>query len=191
VRSLQNGATNYFSATSTSDEDDISVALSRLALDATLKAGDTADGDISLSNVRIRRQDAQVKVTGTLTNNDDDELFSPKVCAVVKDDDGNVLIVAKTSPLGNLDEDDDVDFTLTINALNDADAVDSVSIYADGLEGSSSGTPVEPVSDENNDVTVCGTPTNTPTNTPTPTGTPQPTNTPGGPAATSTATPCF
>lgn len=191
MRSLQNGATNYFSATSTSDADGIAVALSRLALDSTLKAGTVEDGDLSFSNLRIRRQGNQLKVTGDLKNNDNEEVFDPAVCVVVKDDDGRILLVGKTSSISDLGDDESDDFTLTLTVLDDTDDVDSVSVYADGLHGSTSGTPIEPASDENNSVTVCGTPTNTPTNTPTATGTPQPTNTPGGPAATSTPTPCF
>lgn len=197
LRSLQTNQTNYFSATSTSNASGINAALSRLALDGTLKAGETADGDLTFSNLRIRRQGNQVKVSGTLKNNDNDELFLPRVCVVVKDVNDNVLIVAKTSNLGNLSDNEAVDFNLTLTALDDANAVDNVSVFADGLEGGTGGTPISPEADENNTVTICGTPTNTPTHTPTgtATNTPEPTITPtatNSPTApTSTPTPCF
>jgi hypothetical protein len=192
LRSLQNNQSNYFSVTSTNDASVITAALSRLALDGTLKAGATADGHIVISNLRIRRLGPEVRVSGTIKNEDGDRLHNPKACAVVKDETGKILIVAKTSNLNDLDQNGTVDFTINVTALDSADDVATVSVYVDGLEGGDNGTPVDPAANENNGVTVCTSAPNTPTFTPsptvtaTPTGTPPNTNTP-----TSTATPCF
>lgn len=184
LRSLQDGATNYFSATSTSNANDIASALSRLALDGTLKAGEVAEGDLVFSDVRIRRQGNQLKVSGNLRNNENEKVFDPAVCVVVKDDDGRILLVGKTSAIADLNEDDTDDFALTLTVLDNVDAVDSVSVFADGLVGSASGTPVEPVADEDNDVALCASATSTPAAT----ATPDPTATA---TATATPTPCF
>ena len=102
----------------------ITAALSRLALDGTLRAGETADGDVVISNLRIRRLGAELRVTGTIKNEDGDRLHNPKACAVVKDETGKVLIVAKTSNLNDLDQNGTVDFTINVTALDSADDVD-------------------------------------------------------------------
>ena len=190
-RSLQSGETDYFSVQSSRPSSETNVGLARLALDSNLKAGETEDSDFSLLNVVVRRDEAKLKVTGTIKNNDDDELEDPKACVVVLDEDDNIVVVAKTADLADLDEGDEVNFTLTVDVVDDEDILNSVHVFADGLED---GVPTDAEEDLNNEVTDCSdatsTPTRTPTSTasatPTATGTPVNTNTP-----TATPTPCF
>jgi hypothetical protein len=209
VRSVKNGESNYFSAKATASDSSTSSALARmanLAEDPTFKVGDQASSDLTISDLSIRRDGDNLRVTGKVTNNSSDKLFSPNACVVVFDDSGDVLIVQLDTSLNDLDEDESDTFDVSID-LTDidgiADAVDQVDVAVDGLDGSSSGTPVKPEWDRNNSVTVCATPTKTPSNTPTgsatptATDTPLPTNTatPGTPPAntntpTATQTPC-
>lgn len=211
LRTLMDGGSNYFSATSTSDFDDVKAALSRLAFDGTLKAGDPEEGDIEITGLRIRRSGGAIIVSGNIKNVDSDKLYDPVVCAVVRDEDGNVVIVGKDASISDLDENDDEDFSIEITAVNDVDVVNEVDVHVDGLEGGSNGTPIEPISDTANAVTNCGTATNTPVNTatntpvtststftPVPTDTlvPTSTTTPANTATstntpTPTKTPCF
>ncbi len=199
-RSLQAGETDYFSVQSSRPTSETTTGLARLALDSNLKAGETEDSDFALSNVVVRRDDAKLKVTGTIKNNDDEELEDPKACVVVLDENDNIVFVAKTTNLADLDEGDEVDFTITVDVVDDGDILNTVHVFADGLED---GVPTDAEEDLDNTVTDCSDATSTPTKTATPTGTatatntPLPTNTPGGPAntatntATATATPCF
>lgn len=205
LRTLLDGGSNYFSATSTSDFDDVKAALSRLALDGTLKAGDPEEGDVTISNLKISRLDGDLKVTGKIKNEDNDKLFDPAVCIVVRDDDGNIVVVGRTTSIDDLDEDEEDDFSVTVKVPDSTTIVNEVDVHVDGLEGDDGddGTPIEPISDVDNDVTNCPDATNTPTRTNTPnapTNTPAATNTPTAtptgvlPAtgtATATATPCF
>jgi hypothetical protein len=192
VRSVKNGESNYFSAKATASDSTTTAALSRmanLAEDPTFKVGDQADSDIDIPTLSIRRDGDNLRITGTVKNLSDSKLYSPNVCAVVFDDDGNVLIVQIDTSLNDLSKNSSDGFDINID-LTDIDgistAVKTVDIAVDGLDGSSSGTPVKPHWDRDNSVTVCGTPTNTPTKTNTPANTA--TNTPI-PAGTDTATP--
>ena len=158
LRTLLDGGSNYFSATSISDFDDVKAGLARLAFDGVLKAGDPEIGDLTISDLVVSREGDTLTVTGTITNDDDDELFDPAVCIVVRDDDGNVVIVGKDSTLSDLDEDDADTFKVTLTVPDDADIVADVDVHVDGLEGSagSSGVPIAPISDVGNAVTDVG-----------------------------------
>jgi hypothetical protein len=192
VRSLQAGESNWYSVASTHSASSVSVALSRMAIDSTLKGGVVEDGDIVISDLRIRRIEDSLKITGTIKNEDNDELEDPKVCAVVKDEDGNILVVASDTGIDDLDENDTDTFTITVTVLADVDDVAEVDIHADGLEGD---IPVAPFEDLGNTVTVCPDATNTPTATttasPTATNTPDPTATATSVPPTASPTPCF
>lgn len=184
-RSLQSGETDYFSVRSSRPASETTVGLARLALDSNLKAGQTEDSDFELLNIRIRRNGDDIRVTGTIRNNDDDTLEDPQACVVVLDENDNVVLVAKSNVLADLDEDEQVDFTITAQVVDDEDIVNSVHVLADGLEDS---VPTDAEEDMNNEITDCSDPTNTPTQTHTPVASNTPTNTPAAGTATSTPT---
>jgi hypothetical protein len=196
LRSLQDGGTNYYSVKSTTAAGSIANSLSRIAFDSAFKVGQTESIDATLSEVRIRREDDSLKVSGKVKNNDSEQLDDINVCVVVKDEDGNILVVAKTSNIDDLDEDDEDDFSITVQVLDDENDVDKVDVFVDGLVD---GVPTDAESDVDNNVTNCSDPTNTPTRTNTPIGTATPTNTAlptltvtnTAVPATGTATPCF
>jgi hypothetical protein len=176
LRSLQDGAVNFFSVASSLDADDTDIALARmanLAEDTTFKVGEVEQGNLSFSGVVVTRSGDSLTVTGTLTNDDGDTLEDPAVCVVVYNDDGRVLIVGRDAGLEDLEPDENDTFSVTLTVVNDSDEVASVDLWADGLEDD---TPIEPVGDLENDVTVSTpTPTGTPaTATPVPTETPTP-----------------
>jgi hypothetical protein len=195
LRSIKSGTSDFFSARAAASASTTTTGLARLANlaeDPNFKVGDTATGDVTISNLDIRRDGETLKITGKIKNNDSDDLVDPAVCVVVFDEDGNVLVTAKDASLNDLDEDEEDTFSIEIDItdIDDLSAVvDSVDVYADGLDGSSTGKPIAPESDKNNSVTVCATPTKTPTKTSTPVGTATATNTPDPATATATTTP--
>lgn len=187
LRSLQDGTSDFFSATSTEASSNTKVGLARLAFDSGFKVGGVADGDVSLSDIVVNRNNETLSITGKIKNNDNDKLVDPAVCIVVRDSADNVLITGKDTSIADLDENDTDTFSVAITVPDDNTA-DTVDVWADGLDGSSTDAPIAPASDLNNAVTECvatSTATKTPTTTPTATGTPAPTDTP---AATNTAT---
>ena len=190
TRSIQDGTSGFFSATSSRPASETNVGLARIAFDSAFKVGTVAAGDISLSGITVTRTGDTLVVTGTIKNNDGDTLVDVRACIVVRDSGDNVLITGADSTIADLAEDATDTFSVTITVPDD-DTADSVDVWVDGLDGSSSDPPVAPASDLNNSVGVCtatSTPTKTPTNSPTATGTP-PTATPTGtPTSTSTST---
>ncbi|HXK34477.1 MAG TPA: FxLYD domain-containing protein [Dehalococcoidia bacterium] len=185
-RSLQDGTSSFFAASdSTIDPDDVKNSLWRINFNNSFKVGQTEDSDITISNVFARRLGDDLKVTGTVKNNGEDELEDVVVCIVVRDEDGKVVTVGKDASVSDLDEDDTDTFSITINNVSDDDdVVTEVDVWVDG---EIDGTLAEPASDTGNDVDECSAATNTPTpGTPTDTPTPNPTITPSP-----TATPCF
>ncbi len=190
LRSMQDGTSDFFSATSTELSSNTKVGLARLAFDSAFKVGGVADGDVSLSDIEVSRNGETLSITGTIKNNDNDTLVDPAVCIVVRDSDDNVLITGKDTSINDLDEDETDTFSVAITVPDDETA-DTVDVWVDGLDGSSDDAPIAPASDLNNAV---GESTATPTGTPatsTPTGTPAtetPTATPTD-TATPTATP--
>jgi hypothetical protein len=181
LRSLQNGATNYFSAQSNEDPDDVELGLSRL--EGPLTFGEVTSGDLELSDIEVVRNGDQLVITGTITNNGNDEVFEAQVCVVVRDDssgDGRIQRVQLDNNNYDLDPDQDEDFSITTTVSDDTDDSDRIDVVADALDDDNN--PVEPVIEDGIDIdvatpTITGTPP-TSTNTPTPTDTPVPTNTP-------------
>ena len=168
------GGTNYFEA-STADED-IKKVIAKLKLDTTFGVGEASTANLTISNVSILRNDDELTVTGTVTNNDNDQIDDVRVCIVIRNDDDEIVrvLLDDLSP-ADLDEDDDGDFSFTsVDVLDDVNDTDTVDIYVDGIVD---GDPSEPEEDLNNDV-VEGTATPTRTPTPGPTSTPTPTPTP-------------
>jgi hypothetical protein len=175
LRSLQDGKVNFFSVSSTQDADQTSIGLARMANlqeDPAFKVGNVAQGNISFSNVTAIRTGTSLTVTGTLKNDDGDPLNSPAVCAVVYDEDGRVVIVGRDT-LANLAVNASGAFSVTLAVPDNSDLVDTVDLWADGLEDS---VPTAPESSLNHAVTVQATSTASPT--PTATSTPVPTETP-------------
>ena len=179
LRSLQDGASDFFSAASTASASDTDFALARLANwdeDPGFEVGDTVPGDLAFSGVTAVLSGTSLTVEGTLTNNDEDTLEDPVACIVLYNDDGDIVTTGKDQTINDLDEDEDDTFSVTVNVPEDAD-LDHADVWSDGLVD---GTPVEPQASDNIDVDVStatpGTtsPTSTATNTPTPTDTPGP-----------------
>jgi hypothetical protein len=187
LRSLQNGESDFFSVRANASAATTKFGLARLANlaeDPSFKVGQVADGDVSITDITATRTGMTLTVTGTIKNNDSDTLVDPAACVVVRDNDGNVVIVGKDDTINNLDEDESDTFSVTLTVPDDADSIDHVDVYVDGLDGSTSAAPIAPESVLDTNVTeqtptVTGTP---PTNTPVPTDTPvPPTSTPTTP----------
>jgi len=174
LRSLPDGGSDFFSATSSQPDESTTIGLARLANlaeDPNFKVGTVENGDIVLSDVTATRTGGTLTVEGTLTNDNNDTLEDPIVCVVVWNEDGRVITTGKDSSIDDLDEGESEDVSIEIPVPDDADQVNEVDVWADGLED---GVPVEPGSEE--DVAVAETPagTSTPTATASPTATPAP-----------------
>lgn len=193
LRSVQNGTSDFFSVEATAGSSTTSSFLARLANyaeDPSFKIGNTVSGDVTFSGLRISRFGGTIKISGTLKNNSGDQLFDPKVCAVVYSNGDKVVIVGSDSSLNDLSTGATDTFLISLTVPDSTSTIDHVDLYADGLSGSSSGPPISPESSIDNSVTVCNatsTPTNTNTSTPVGSPTPTPTNTPD-PSNTATPT---
>ncbi len=128
--------------------------------------------DLDVNNLNVAWIGSDFVITGDLEN-DGDDLEDVKVCAAMLDDDGNVLNVGEDD-VGDIDEDDDASFEITIKRDSDAE---EIQIWVDGEMNNDVTRPVKGSKSVPNK-------TATPTRTPTPTNTPTPTSTP-----TDTATP--
>jgi hypothetical protein len=190
LRSLQSGESNFFTADSDLEDDEVDTAVSRLV--GPLTFGQVAEGDISFSNLDATfNEDTElVRVTGRITNDGNDELNNVRVCAVVRNDDGAITMVQHdNNEYDGFQEDDTQDFSVDVNVTDDADDADTVDVWVDGHNEDDGDKPTEPQSDLDNEIDVCeptstSTPvTNTATATNTPTTTPTATNTPTLPNA--------
>ena len=198
LRSVQDGKSDFFSATSTLAAAQTSVGLARITFDSAFKVGTVAAGDISISNITVQRTGTSLVVKGKIKNNASTTLVAPGVCVVVRDASNNVLIT-NSDTLSDAAQNATQNFSVTIKVPADGTA-NSVDIWADGLDGNSSGAPVAPQSALSNSVGVCtatttaiatNTATATTTSSATATDTATPTVTATGtttPAATSTNT---
>ena len=184
LRSLQSGTSDFFAATSNEDPADVDKTLQRLDF-AGLKVGQTVDGDLNFENdMKITRNGDKLVVTGTITNDDSDDLGDVRVCAVMRDNDGAVLNVVRDD-VSDLDSDESGAYSVTVN-VEDGSDVETVDLWADAINVDKDDAPTNPVSDlDNSSIGGCSTSTPTPTGTLPATNTP--TNTPG--AGTATATP--
>jgi hypothetical protein len=174
LRSIQAGESDFFSATSDEDEEDTETGLARLANfaeDPDFEIGETETGDIALSGISVVRNGDELTVSGTVKNEDSDQLDNPFACAVVFNEDDDVVIVGRDTDINDLDEDEQAPFTIELTVPDSTDDVDTVDVYVDGLED---GVPVNPASDVGNEVEegtatpATPSPTRTPTATPTP-----------------------
>jgi hypothetical protein len=193
LRSFQNGSTNFFSASSSASGGSAASAIASLATDSTMVTGTTVPGDVVLSNVVAQRPTGgtTLTVTGTIQNLDSSVLSQPHVSAVVRDANGNVVVVATDTGIPDLSPNASAPFSIDVTVLDSTYTVSTVELWADGLEN---GIPTNPASYTGVGV-VIGTPTATPTATPTvtvtPTATPTSSATPASatPAATATDSP--
>ncbi len=199
LRSMQSGESNFFSANSELDDNDVTTAVSRLVGPITF--GQVVPSDLTFSNIEVTRNGETLVITGRIKNNDNDTIDDLRVCVVVRNEDGDVTRVdVDNNEFDGVDEDETVEFTINTTVPDDTDDVDVVDLYADGVNADDDDKVIEPVEDLDNAVEECpdatNTPTNTttpntPTNTPTNTNTPTATNTPGGsvtPTVTNTPT---
>jgi hypothetical protein len=112
----------------------------------------------------VTRTGTSLVITGTIKNTDGDALDDPAACLVVYNDDDQVVVVGR-DVLSDLAVDASGAFEVTLTVPDNADTVDHVDIWVDGLEG---GTPTGPESSKGHAVTVVATNTPTPTSTPAP-----------------------
>lgn len=185
LRSVQDGASDFFSAKAVAADTSTSVGLARLANfaeDPNFRIGAVAASDITITVTGVSRAGATLTVSGSVENNSSTTLADPAVCAVVYDNGDRVVVTGKDESLNSLGTGASDTFSITITVPDDTALVDHVDLWTDGLSGDSTGTPVRPQSDTDNSVVVG---TVTPT-TPTVTNTPAPTAT-NTPDATQTA----
>lgn len=186
LRSLQNGQSDFFSVRANAPSATTKYGISRLANlaeDPAFKVGAVAQGNVSITAITATRVGMTLIVTGTITNNDSDTLTDPAACVVVRDVDGNVVIVGKDS-ISNLANTGSGAFSVTLTVPDSVTSIDRVDVYVDGLDGNSNAAPIAPESVVNTGITeltptvtgtpATSTPTNTATNTATPTATPTP-----------------
>jgi hypothetical protein len=179
LRSLQDGGSDFFSASSSSAPAATDIALARIANlreDHDFTLGKVKDGNIGLTDVTANRDGAVLTVAGTVTNLDNETLEQPAVCAVVWKLDGRIVTTGKLKGLADLVEGASAQFSLQIAVPDDGDAVNEVDVYVDGLEDD---VPVDPgskadvlVTSGTSTPTVTATATATVTETPTATPTP-------------------
>jgi hypothetical protein len=174
LRSLQANTSNFYSATYSDDPDDVEVALSRIALDGSLEVGQTAPGDLELSDVEAVRDGETLTVTGTITSDESDDLEDVRACVVVYNEDGGVLRVQRDAETFDMEDGDSNGFTIEVTVPDDDELVDHVSVWVDGINVDEDDTPSEPVGKEDVDVDIAeATPTPTATATATATATPE------------------
>jgi hypothetical protein len=171
LRSLQQGSSDYFAVASTLPDNSTTVGLARLANiaeDPDFELGETEPSDIAITGVVAERTGGTLAVDGTITNHHDEVLEDPVACAVVFDEDGRVVTIARDTGIADLAAGGGSDtFSMSLDVPDDAELVDQVEVWADGLEDD---VPVEPSFAE--DVTIGLTPTPTASTTSTPTATP-------------------
>jgi hypothetical protein len=156
LRSVQNGTSDFFSVKSTEPDSTTSTGLARIAFDSVFKVGATETGSVDFDDIVVARDGETLTVTGKVTNRDGDKLVDPAVCIVVKDDGGHIVITKKDETITDLDEDENDTFSVEITVPDSTSTIDSVDIYVDGLDGSSSAAPIDPESDLDNSVTLGG-----------------------------------
>lgn len=187
TRTLQAGASNYYSADSTVDPDDVGPVLSRMVIDSGLKLGQALENDITIeSGTDAIRDDNDIRVTGEVTNDGNDDYEDVRICVVVFNSDDDVVVVELADEF-NLDADDSKNFTVTVPVSSDDSDAEYVHVLVDAVNADESDKLTEPVIEDDIQIDDC----NNATSTPTPGGaTSTPTNTPAASAtATSTATP--
>ncbi len=196
LRSLQAGASDFFSASSGMGKSDVDTAVAQLA--GPLTFGEVVNGDIAFSNIVVTRNGKLLRVTGKITNNDNDDLDDARVCVVVRNADGDITVTKRDNDTYDLNSDAAANFSVDVAVPDDSSDVRKVDLWADATNADEGDDVTAPESKLGNSVAACGaTPTRTPTRTPTASPTPKvpkgkpPTSTPtsGTLTATNTAIP--
>lgn len=178
LRSLQANSSDFFSAKSTKDPDDVTKTLSRIDF-PSLRVGDVVNGDLSLTDVDAVRDGETLTVTGTIESNENDDLENVRVCVVVYNDDNQVVVVQRDDDDYDMQDNDTQAFSVDVTVPDDDNDVDHVSVWVDATNADEDDTPTEPQVEDDIDVTeATSTPTSTGTATPTATNTPTATPTP-------------
>jgi hypothetical protein len=196
LRSLQGGASDFFSASSGRVKNDVDTAVSRLVGPITF--GKVVNGDIAFSNVVVTRNGKLLRVTGKITNNDNDDLDDARVCVVVRNADGDITVTKRDNDTYNLNSNGAAYFSVDVTVPDDSSHVKKVDLWTDATNADEGGGVTAPESKLANSVTTCAataTPTKTKTNTPTPRGpqkkTPSNSPIPGTATPTHTAVPAI
>ena len=154
LRSVQNGKSGFFSATSIASSATVQTGLARIAFDSSFKVGTTSSQDVTISAVTAGRSGTTLTVKGTVKNNASATLYQPNACIVVRTSAGNVLITGLNTSLADLAQNASTTFTSTITVPNDSTAY-SVDVWVDGLD--SSNNPTTPQSSTGTTVNTGGT----------------------------------
>jgi hypothetical protein len=186
-RTMQANASNYYSADSGVDPDDVGVVLSRMVIDSGLKLGTALSSDLEITNVVATRNGEDLRVTGRVTNDGNDDYEDVIVCIVVFNDQDDVVIVALEDKF-DLDADDSHDFSVTVEVTDDDDDTDHVLVAADAINADEDDQFTKPVS-VSEEVDDCTANTATPTGTIADTATATNTSTPATATATRTPNP--
>ena len=185
TRTLSANGSNFYSADSNLDPDDVDVVLSRMVVDSGLKIGTALDSDLKLTNVKAIRDGKDLRVTGNVKNDGNDDYEDVIICAVVFNNDDDVVVVQLATKF-NLNHDANKDFSIVIPVTTKDNDSDHVSVYADAENADEDNDLVEPVSKTGVDAVDCTANTATPTGTIPATNTATPTTTPVTPTATPT-----
>jgi hypothetical protein len=186
-RTMQANASNFYSADSGVDPDDVDVVLSRMVIDSGLKLGNALSSDLEISNVTAVRDGDELRVSGTIKNDGNDDYEDVIVCVVVFNSDNDVVIVVLDDKF-DLDGGDTRNFSVSVKVTNDDDDTDHVKVVADAINADEDDQFTKPVS-EDEDVANCTANTPTPTGTIADTATPTNTSTPATATATKTPNP--
>ncbi len=172
LRSLQNNQSDFFSAKSTKDPDDVTKTLSRMDF-PSLRVGDVVNGDLALSSIDAVRDGEALNVSGQIESNESDELEDVRVCVVVYNDDNQVVVVQRDDDEYNMENNDTQNFSVDVTVPDDDNDVDHVDVWVDATNADEDDKPTDPEGEDDINVTEA-TFTPTPTNTATPTATATP-----------------
>ncbi len=158
LRSLQNGRSDFFSVASSASDTSTSTGLARLANyaeDTNFKIGTTVSGSVTIDNIAVNRSTTTLTVSGDITNTASNQLFSPHVCVVVRDSSGAVIVVASDTGSGTLaTSGTSAKYHFIVSpSVPDNSTASTVDVWVDGLDNSSSGTPITPISNTGISVT--------------------------------------
>ncbi|HYM14470.1 MAG TPA: hypothetical protein VEZ14_02840 [Dehalococcoidia bacterium] len=156
LRTLPNGGTNYFSATSSYSSAQVATGLARVNFDSTFQVGTAAVGSGTISNVTVNRLGTALTVNGTFTNTDSTTLTAPNACAVVYNTSGNVVVVGLQQTMPNLSQNANSTFTVSMTVPDSTTTVSYVNIYIDGFKN---GVPTLPVAQSLSNTPSLATPT--------------------------------